>query len=361
MSWENELQQWSEAQSAPPPSDADMAALLAAARRRRHRPDPGRVAMGVALVVAAATVVLAVWLPGDVPVAQRHGPPIPPAAAEGGIAASPSASLAPGTHELGADEVVVGPGGSVAVVSLGAQTRLQLSAGTLEATVAPRGDGEGFTVDADAWRVDVVGTRFRVTREPFRVAVLEGVVEVVRGVDGARWKVQAGDAFSELDLPIKSSAPPREPPAPPMLERLQDLLLAGDVDGARRGIEARLSSDPEDWSSWMLLARLEERAGERDAAVMAWRRVVSGAGEGDAQLARFESARLLAERPEEARALLEEFLSRPHPLEGEARLQLAAALERLGESDAARATLEDAAARHAGTAVGLEARRRLEP
>ncbi|MEC8424746.1 MAG: hypothetical protein VX000_13275, partial [Myxococcota bacterium] len=107
MSWENELQQWSQARSAPPPSDADIAALVAAARRRRPRPDPGRVALGVALVAAAAGIVVAVWLPGEGSFAQRHGPPIPPAAAEGGIAVSPAASLMPGTHELGADEVVV--------------------------------------------------------------------------------------------------------------------------------------------------------------------------------------------------------------------------------------------------------------
>jgi hypothetical protein len=359
MSWESELETWAKGRTAPPPTDAEINALVGEAERRRSPRQYRRMAAGVLVLAAAAAAALAVlWVPPAAsPGAQTWSPRPPPSAAE--VASQP---LTAGRHAIGSDEVVLDESAVLEVLQSGPDTRLSLTAGGMEAVVSPRATGEHFGVDAGDYSVEVIGTRFRVERSPFVLEVLEGVVDVVRRRDGQTWRAVAGDLFTDGEL-VRPEGPHEAPRAPamPSIVELQDAVLAGDLDGARAGITERLSQDDADIESWRLLARLEERAGNRGAGADAWLAVIDRGTGTDAQLARYEAARLLGDQPAAVIPLLQAFLETPHALAGDARLRLADAQESVGDDAGARMTLEDARALHGGTVVGREAARRLQP
>jgi len=266
-------------------------------------------------------------------------------------------ALAMGTHPLHDDVVEVAEGAQVWAEQTGPITRLRLDAGTVTATVAPRAEAESFSIDADQYTVEVIGTQFSVQHDPFEVRVTEGTVEVIDR-DGPRWSVTAGEWFKDGRVHRRAQKEARRTVVP--LEDLQKMVLDGDPATARTHLERRLKRDPTDASAWRLLAQIEEQTGQVDAAVTAWLSLVEQGSPSQKQSARFEAARLLGARPAEAIPLLEAFLQASHPLSGEARLRLATAYAEVGRTADASAVLEDAARIHAGTAVGAEARRRLQ-
>lgn len=358
MSWQDDLKTWGDSREGTPPTASEVDAFLARAtaqRTRQRGPHPGRVAVGVGLALAAAA---ALWVlvgpPTPGPTGWTWTPQAPPVAQVD----PPPATLETGTHALDEDQVVVDPKSTVLAVRTGAETRLQLTAGKVHATVAPRGSEGQFSIATEDYDVVVVGTRFSVQREPFEVRVLEGVVEVNRAADQRRWRVVAGEWFAGGVLHRPETPAPEAAPPPP-LEDLRALVLDGQIDDARAGVMARLAVDPKDTAARRLLAQLEARDGRTEAAVAAWLALIE-TGEGpDAQTGRYEAARLLEGEPERVIPLLEAFLRAPHPLAGEARLRLANAHKARGDRAAERAVLEETARMHAGTATGAEAERRL--
>ena len=356
MSWESELKAWASTQAASPPTDAEVDALVQAAGRRKAASRRRRVAASVMVAAAAAAAAVAVvWAPPAVTTGGRTWSPLAPPVVEVAVP-----SLTAGRHAIGPDEVIVEAEAVVEVLQSGPDTRLALAAGAMEAVVSPRAVGDRFGVEAGDYAVEVIGTRFRVERSPFVLEVLEGVVDVVRRRDQQTWRAVAGDVFRDGRL-IRPERLPVVVPAPavPTLLALQDSVLAGDLDGARVGLASRLEQDPTDVGAWRLLARLEERAGDLDAGASAWLAVVERGTAAEAQLGRYEAARLLEDQAAEVIPLLQEFLESPHSLAGDARLRLAAAQRQVGDVAGARATLEAAQALHPGTAVGREAARRL--
>jgi len=84
-----------------------------------------------------------------------------------------------------------------------ANTQIDVSSGAIDVEATPRFGGERLVVVAGAWRVEVVGTRFTVERDPrgrVQVAVREGRVKVVG--PGYEDLLGPGDRFD-------SSPPPR--------------------------------------------------------------------------------------------------------------------------------------------------------
>lgn len=350
MSWQDDLQDWGNTQTAEPPSPAEVSAFVARARRHRQRAGARRVVLTAGLAMAALVLF---WLtvPLETPTGWTWTPQAP---VEVAVADAP---LSPGVHALEDDRVTVAANSIVQAVSTGPTTRLVLEAGEVEAEVAPRGESESFSIDAGDYAVQVIGTRFSVQHSPFEVRVTEGVVSVVRGAQ--TWRVKAGEWFSrdtvhrpKIDKPAKKTP----------LADIQKLVLDKNYDDARPLLAAwtaDTSDASEDVSAWRLLAQLETRAGNPVAAVTAWEHIIAHAPAADAQAARYEAARLLSDEPARVVALLDKFLEAPHSLSGEARLRLAEAHARLGNTERQLAVLEEAALLHAGTAVGAEALRRL--
>lgn len=319
------LQEWGAARALRAPSPAEAQELVARARRRRWVRRVGPVC-----VLALAVALLWVGLrPGK----EVGTAPEPPAVAE--VAPAGPEVLADGTHHLDGDVLEVE--GVVEVLG----GRLALTRGRVTVTAHPRAEAP-LEVVAGSWSVRVVGTVFTVVRDPFEVAVAEGIVEVVRGED--QWRLGAGQRFADGRV----VRPRPAPPAVPELAELRAQVLRGEVEGARAGLARRLDVHPDDHEAWALLAQVHTREGHRDEALVAWSRVVDLGGR-PAQRARYESAVLLEDRPAEAVPLLRAFLETPDPLAAEARLRLGQALLDLGDASGARAELEAVAAEHPGT------------
>jgi len=106
--------------------------------------------------------------------------------------------------------------------------QIELRSGAVAVEATPRRGGGRLVVSAGPWRVEVVGTRFRVARLPedeVRVAVEEGRVRVVG--PGTEAVLEAGTRFDSRPLREEPSdrppavAPPPEPDAPPVSTKPQ--------------------------------------------------------------------------------------------------------------------------------------------
>ncbi|HCH62039.1 MAG TPA: hypothetical protein DFR83_04485 [Deltaproteobacteria bacterium] len=355
MSWETDLQDWGDTRTAPAPTPDEAAALVAKARARKHSLlITRRVTMGSTMALAAAALLAILFQPKLGPTGWTWSPPHRVATTEP-AAAEPSPMLE-GTHQLQDDQLQVDAGASVVALRTGPTTRLRLDAGTVTATVSHRTGSETFSIETTSHTVTVIGTEFSVQQSPFSVRVTRGTVVVERSEDGSQWRVSAGESFinGAVERPVLS-----RPTPPPALPALQTMVLEGDLETARDGLTQRLQDDPTDAAAWRLLAQLEERAGDRNAAVEAWMTVVRVGSTPHAQGARYEAARLLSDQPDRVILLLTDFLKVDHPLAGEARLRLADAYAATGDAEQSRAVLEEAAKRHAGTSIGRKARRQL--
>lgn len=112
---------------------------------------------------------------------------------------------APSHVSLGDAELVVEPGSAIVVAEQADQIEVVLERGTVDCRVAPRQQRAPFVVLAGRVRVEVVGTKFAVSRDgdSARVVVHEGVVEVLAG--GDRTRVRAGERWPEREVAAAES------------------------------------------------------------------------------------------------------------------------------------------------------------
>ncbi len=356
MSWETDLHDWAESRSASPPTSHDVDALVRRAQSRRRRTFATTLTTATALAIAAMTLFW-LFIPRDTPTGWTWTPRAPDIAV-----APPSVSvpvpLSAGPHTLDEDHIHVSAQASLVALQTGPITLLRLEHGRVDATVAPRDRSGVFSIAAGDYAVRVIGTQFSVQHTPFEVRVTEGTVSIERPSDHRSWRVTAGEWF----VNGRVHRPPTAPNAPTIvLSDIQQLVLANQLDTARTQLDGYLRSHPDDPAGLRLLAQVETRSGHTSAALAAWTHLIAVAPAADAQAARFEAARLLQDTPQEAIVLLEAFLKTPHPLSGEARLQLADALQKTGDVGRSVDVLEEITTLHAGTAVAAEAQRRLAP
>ncbi|MEO0605165.1 MAG: hypothetical protein AAF211_27290, partial [Myxococcota bacterium] len=231
---------------------------------------------------------------------------------------------------------------AASAVVVEAPGQIVLAAGTVEIEARPRPASAPLVVTAGASQVTVVGTRFAVTLQPFRVRVSEGVVEVSR--DGTIARVAAGEVF-----------PPLEEPPPPDLDLLRELVLDGSPDEARERLRERLARLPADADAWALLARLETREQNGSAARAAWKEVVTHGRPRLARQARYTLAVSFEDRPRQAIVWLEAYLADPGPLVPEARLRLGRAQRSIRDPHADE-TLRSVIVDFPGTAAAASAR-----
>lgn len=320
------------------PERAEQNLARAHARRAQQRVR-GRLAIGSALVAAAATLVLYVLAPKS----SQTAPVVAAHTATQALAPSPKTTFADGSVARVSD------GGELVVKSASAErieSVLAAGAADFEVTKHPERD---FVVVAGPVRVRVVGTRFRVERsgERTRVSVTEGKVEVQEGE--ARLYLEAGESrFFPSAVPLtKEAAPPSNTGRARFLElarggefkaayqlmsqspgavgsSAEDLMLAADA--------ARLSGHPEQALGYLrrvttehaadsraplsaftlgrvLLSQLS-RPGEAAEAFALARRLRPGGGLAEDALAREAEARAAAGSRERAQALARDYLAR---------------------------------------------------
>ncbi len=214
-----------------------------------------------------------------------------------------------------------------------------LDRGTVTCEVAPRHGRPPFVVDAGEVRVEVVGTRFTVTRGPAEtsVGVDHGVVEVaVGGVvtvlhDGERWPAPTGSAIepapagtapvrpaspsdpwntTSIESPVAADAPAAAAThSPSAARRIAPQSASPSVPSPPVSVTAPAASPPSPQELFESAARIE-RTRPDDAAAL-YRQLVAG-GTGWAGSALFALGRLEADRGHRAEAarLLEEYVTR---------------------------------------------------
>lgn len=277
------------------------------------------------------------------------------------------------------------------------ETRLTLEAGSVACGVDRRAPGQLFVVETAGHVVQVIGTRFLVTRganNSVDVAVEAGTVEVRdRRDDTMRLPAGTSMRFTEdehepareiaaeehttlaqlLDLRVSAAKPSRalqqqrRAPVPPNvtiprdLEGWRERILRGDLAGAEAAISAYLTGVPRDAEAWWLLGEARRKARKWPAAVTAYRRVIDLGDTSVANQARFVAATILQDemkRPTEALPLLRTYLRQGaplRPLEAAAMVRQARALLTLGKSKQADAVLRDVLSRHPNTEAAREA------
>jgi hypothetical protein len=196
---------------------------------------------------------------------------------------------------------------------------LSLSQGELLAEVDPKPQ-RPFAVVTQAFRVEVLGTRFEVTQSS--VVVLRGRVRVVSPSGEERAIVNAGERYDHV---IEAVLVPGQPEpetreqagervnVAALLTQARDALAAGQLERSRRAIESVLAAKPRATAraeALTLRAELYDVQGDRASAIAAYLEVASrfstlAAGEN----ALFAAARL--ERSDaKAHKLLSQYLER---------------------------------------------------
>jgi predicted negative regulator of RcsB-dependent stress response len=123
--------------------------------------------------------------------------------------------------------LVLAPGTHLRIQAWGLRTIVFLESGSVEATVRPRGPGEGFEVRTDLAHARVVGTRFVVDHRPgerTEVHVFEGTVsvaspsgeEVARLPAGGVARLGPGGPTRDADIDPAPALPCRESSCPPI-------------------------------------------------------------------------------------------------------------------------------------------------
>jgi hypothetical protein len=195
-------------------------------------------------------------------------------------------------------------------------TLIVVDRGEVTCDVAHRRPGVPLIVQAGEVRVEVVGTRFRVTRqgEAARVAVQEGVVRVTSR--GQTQPVRAGESWPTSPKPNQASAsePATSPEALPVEEPAAPRPRAGQRPAARAALEPDVVEKPEPSGSdlqaqFETAARLERS--DPGQAVQLYQGLENG-GSAWAKNALFAHGRLEAARGNraEARRILTQYLSR---------------------------------------------------
>jgi TolA-binding protein len=433
------VQSWSDARAVPETSPFVANRLVQVAREERRPKITRRARSPLALVAAtavaaAAAVVLVLYVTADDPPVETGPlPMVEPMLvhAEGGdIRLNQQAGEAVLTVEgdgrllaaVEEDRVAIGSRSDARLSrSNEGGLRIELVRGTVAVAAAKRARTSPLIVEAGAHRVEVVGTRFKVTLIEdggLQVAVSEGKVRVI-GESGASRLVSHGQLFELAtrgeeriaaleealarsvdalladpdqiaDEAIEDTAAevalvepnedgaidsgsaeqPVGKPRPGSreetdLKEIKGWILAGKLDPAEAALELHLRRHPRDVNAWKLLANCRRKAGNFGDAVAGYRKVIEYGSAGQSNRARFIAATVLQDRMSrhgEAAALLEAYLDRPgslKPLEAEAMVRLARAQLRIGRTGQARAMLQQVIDRFPGTTAALQARRML--
>ncbi|MEO8845311.1 MAG: FecR domain-containing protein [Kofleriaceae bacterium] len=269
---------------------------------------------GVAAIAATAIVFLATHGQGQAPARPS----------------APSLVVTPagGSSRFTIDDAVIDAGSDTSVAVQSGDhdaVTLVLARGTIDCEVAPR-NGRPFTVVAGDVVVEVVGTRFSVTRgTSVRVDVTHGRVRV-RAPNG-EWMIGAGERWPAIVVPppIVAIDPPALPPvatqlheSPKPTQHEQFLAAqareAHDWAGAAKAYRAVAAGDDR-WAALALfsLAELDaahDRATNALAALAEYRqRFPRGASAEDAAWLRIETLRQLA-RGDEVRAAAADYVKR---------------------------------------------------
>ncbi len=195
------LRQWADDRRHEPQATGSAVAAIAARASERKKTRRVLVAAGAANAAVAIVVALTMVLPGRSPELA-----VDVLYAEHGRGSAPALVGGAGrvVARVGDDLIGVAKRSVVTVAAANADgTRLVLEAGSMAAKVAPR--ATTFVVQAGAYEVRVIGTRFAVARIPdgVEVSVEEGVVEVV---GSAVHRVEAGQRLT-LDAAGARRAP----------------------------------------------------------------------------------------------------------------------------------------------------------
>jgi hypothetical protein len=204
--------------------DVDHANQIAPVRTRRRSMKAPIIAAGFACAAAAASVLFVV---------SREAPPALPS--------SPSLVVTPegGSSRFTVGDAVIDAGSDTSVEvkqDPNGTTTLTLARGTVDCDVMPRSNRAPFRVVAGDVTVEVVGTRFEVSRsgDVTRVDVARGRVKV-HG-NGEQRYVGAGESWtSELSGSAVSVAPPPVVPediTPPIIDEVPEIELP--PENARR-------------------------------------------------------------------------------------------------------------------------------
>jgi hypothetical protein len=351
---------------------------------------------------------------------------IEPSSAKSGIPSRDTVDIITGSSAgptfiyVGTNRLGVSADGVLQILEVNpTSVRVALKRGTVACDVSPLGPKEKFIIEAGEYAVSVIGTRFSVTRtpsEPLSVTVARGTVEV-RAEKGALWRVEKNQTIA-LHLDNRMSSKPasqagltqtaqllpvgKQVTFEREIARTEDLaksqvdparssarnpkslaehgassrvarsipvwrgwILKGKFAEARHAIESRLAYAPGDGITWSLLADLERKTGNFEAALEAYERTIETADASTANRARYLAATIIQdELHEHARAtrLFEEFLATNYnqgQLADIARLKLARSLIALGKVERARPLLLLVVQNQQNTVVGANARRLL--
>jgi ferric-dicitrate binding protein FerR (iron transport regulator) len=273
------------------------------------------------------------------------------------------------------------------------EVRLRLERGAVRLEVQHRAPGQRFRVEAGAFDVQVVGTKFSVTREgdAVGVTVREGRVRVLfaeRALDVPAGSTLRANGTEANVAPSEPDAPPttetnvdvdagvlaevdagvtREeegPKARAPLDRWRQQALAGGCAAVMPEIRKHLAAAARDVAALRILADCQRMTGADAQAIATYERVVALGREDDADRARLLLADLYVQRGKHraAEQALRAFLSHGQSpgLEAAARLKLAGVLIAQGRNGEARAELERVKTRLPGTPSALEAVERLK-
>jgi tetratricopeptide (TPR) repeat protein len=390
-------------ESTIPPTPAEAARLAAIAAARRTRPGRYRIAAAAAIILVGAAATIALLRTGPAPRVPVGVPAISATLSLESVTreVDPEELLRYGltvpvsgraSVRLGDDAVELASGSRFALVQVSAAaTRVRLDAGAVTCTVARRGPGREFVVEAGAYRVRVTGTRFTVAIPGgggLDVRVRTGTVEVSRSGALIR-RLAAGERLAIPEREVRTAAATAEaepgtgtgpqgaairragrgaaaPDAePPTIETLRGWIVGGQYGDAEIELRARVAQAPADAEARSLLADCLRKQARWEEAADAYLAVVGAADPTLAARARFVAGEILSEnlgRHAEAITLFSGYLDAAGPaapLRAEALVRLARSLLALGRVAEARARLEEAVAKHPGTTIALEAKRLL--
>jgi hypothetical protein len=245
-------------------------AVVPVARQRSYMPWLG------AAIAAAAVVLVVAGMRGD----PGSGSTVVPLGGVTTIVTPPG-----GASKFVVGDAVIDAGSDTSVeVSTIDGVALTLARGSVDCDVEPRGNRPPFRVIAGDVTVEVVGTRFMVTRTPsaVRVDVTHGKVRVraPRGeylvTNGQTWSSN-GPITASIDpvpaAPSRTITPIEPAPSEPAIDPLVE--VEPPSDPAARPAPAR-SVAPSAEDVYAATARLEKR--DRDAAAREWRRLADGRG-----------------------------------------------------------------------------------
>jgi hypothetical protein len=270
------------------------AVVPAAARPRRAWLFAG---MGALAAATVAVIIFAIRPPAETAVAEHTD-------------TTPSRVVTPvgGTSQFTVgDAVIIATSDTNVEVKRGADggTTLVVARGSVDCDVPPRGNRPPFHVIAGEVSVEVVGTRFTVTRTPAaRVDVARGKVRVK--APGGTWLVAAGESWTPQVTALRTEDPA---PAPtPMVEPMIEIDQTPAPAPAPAPVPAPVVAAPSPHVAYQAAVRLAST--DPAKAAKAYRAIANGKG-ADAALALMDLASLVEKTDRDgALAACDEYLRR---------------------------------------------------